>query len=266
MNKMSIKILAIVTACMGIMSCGNDKKEIKTNRFEEIVVCKQQSLTQEKNSPICKMDIRINNLANDDARARLVNDAIQQRLFDTTGLSMKQAVDSFIQQYTTNYVKDMTPLYREDRYDEKRKKWYEYSYTIQTKVETGLNDAIVYRIDSEVYEGGAHSIKQQQIINFNAENGKPIKLTDLFVKGYEYPLEDLLLEQLYRHTHAHSLDELHDKGYLLTMDIFIPKNFVLGEDGITFVYNPYEIAPYETGNTELTLSYSDLEKLLKKKS
>ena len=48
-----------------------------------------------------------------------------------------------------------------------------------------------------------------------------------------------------------------------TMDIYAPQNFIVGEDGITFIYNPYEIAPYTKGNTELTLSYDTLRAIMK---
>jgi hypothetical protein len=47
------------------------------------------------------------------------------------------------------------------------------------------------------------------------------------------------------------------------MDIYAPQNFILDDDEIIFIYNPYEIAPYDKGNTELTLSYSQLKEILK---
>ncbi len=47
------------------------------------------------------------------------------------------------------------------------------------------------------------------------------------------------------------------------MDIFPSENFILGDETITFVYNPYEIAPYAMGSTELIIPFSDIEKLLK---
>ena len=71
------------------------------------------------------------------------------------------------------------------------------------------------------------------------------------------------MEELKKLTKCKSLDELHEQDYLLTMDIYAPQNFILGDDEITFIYNPYEIAPYSKGNTELTLSYSQLSKLMK---
>ena len=157
----------------------------------------------------------------------------------------------------------MAPLYREDCADKEKHAWYEYTYEIATDTREGKNDCLVYIIDLNMYEGGAHGIRQQLVMNFDAETGKKITYDDLFVPGYSYRLREMLLKELQKQTDTGSLDELHEKGYLLTMDIYAPQNFILGDDDITFIYNPYEIAPYDKGNTELTLSYSKLSEIMK---
>ena len=40
-------------------------------------------------------------------------------------------------------------------------------------------------------------------------------------------------------------------------------NFALTKDGLKFVYNPYEIAPYAMGQQEIVIPYSELKSLLK---
>ena len=71
-----------------------------------------------------------------------------------------------------------------------------------------------------------------------------------------------LQEALQQKTGISTLDDLHASGYLKGTDIFVPENFILSSDAITFVYNPDEIAPYSLGSTELTISYTALEKIL----
>jgi hypothetical protein len=46
------------------------------------------------------------------------------------------------------------------------------------------------------------------------------------------------------------------------MDIFPSENFILNDETITFVYNPYEIAPYAVGSIELIITYSEVSKIL----
>jgi hypothetical protein len=47
------------------------------------------------------------------------------------------------------------------------------------------------------------------------------------------------------------------------MDMFAPENFSLNDEDVTFVYNPYEIASYDKGMTELTIDNDELEGIWK---
>lgn len=231
--------------------------------IEEAKAVKAVAITNEDNVPQCQVNLQVKYVKGDDERARNINNAIEQRLFMYDSLQMQQAVDSFANFYTKEYQKNMAPLYREDRADETKRAWYEYKYVIETDTRRGKDGCLVYIIDLDMYEGGAHGIRQQLAMNFDEKTGKQITYDDLFVQGYQYTLRELLLEELKKQTDTNTLDELHAKDYLLTMDIYAPQNFILGDDEITFIYNPYEIAPYDKGNTELTLSYSKLSKILR---
>ena len=57
--------------------------------------------------------------------------------------------------------------------------------------------------------------------------------------------------------------QLKKLGYLSTTSIYPPDNFLLKEEGILYYYNVYEIAPYALGATQLTISYSDLDDILR---
>ena len=81
-------------------------------------------------------------------------------------------------------------------------------------------------------------------MNFDNQTGELLTLSDLFVPGYRTALDEKLLEALLKQTEAKDLDDLHNKGYLYSMDMFVPENYIVGDDEVTFVYNPYEIAPY----------------------
>lgn len=251
----------LLTACGG--SEGGGLFGGSSFDLDEAKVTKVVSITNEDNAPQCQVNLQVKYVKGDSEAAKAVNQAIMQRLFRMDSLTMQQAVDSFANFYTSEYQKNMAPLYREDRADEDKHAWYQYRYTIETETQEGKDDCLVYLINLDMYEGGAHGIKQQLVMNFDAKTGKQIGLDDLFVQGYQYPLNDLLMAELRAQTKCVSLDELHNQGYLLTMDIYAPQNFILGDDGITFIYNPYEIAPYDKGNTELTLSYSILGKIMK---
>ena len=60
-----------------------------------------------------------------------------------------------------------------------------------------------------------------------------------------------------------TLDELKAKDFLYTMDMFPSENFIVNDDGLTFIYNPYEIAPYDKGRTEIKISFDEAEKIMR---
>lgn len=61
------------------------------------------------------------------------------------------------------------------------------------------------------------------------------------------------------------IDDLHEVGILLDGDLYVPDNFLLASDGITFLFNRYEIAPYSMGDFQLHIPYAEIETYLIKK-
>lgn len=100
-------------------------------------------------------------------------------------------------------------------------------------------------------------------MNFEEKTGRLLSLADIFVDGYESQLKALLLDALKEKTGLTTNQALHNQGYLRSMEIYVPENFILSDTAITFVYNPDEIAPYSLGSIELTIGMPALEKLLK---
>ena len=121
----------------------------------------------------------------------------------------------------------------------------------------------VYIAEIDYYEGGAHGINQRQIFNFINDTGVLIGLEDIFVPGYEDQLNEILLQALCEKVGVEDIHRLHENGYLFSMDMFPAKNFILNNETITFIYNPYEIASYDKGSTELTLPLEDLKNILR---
>ena len=90
-----------------------------------------------------------------------------------------------------------------------------------------------------------------------------LNLQDIFVPGYEDRLNAILLQSLCEKVGVEDIHDLHQNGYLFSMDMFPSDNFIINEETITFHYNPYEIASYDKGSTDLTLSLTDLQEILR---
>lgn len=260
-KKTSLVIATAITfAACGQMSGSRDG----SLAFETVTVEKSVSISSEQDAPQCSVRLQIASAKdNDNEKAKAINSAIAERLLDMEGLTLQQAADSFANSYTRNYVRDFAPLYREDRNDPEKRAWYQYHYNITSEAAGGRKGITVYTATIDYYEGGAHGINQRIVMNIDNQTGKVLELNDVFVPGYETVLNEKLTQALLEKTDARDIGELRNRGYLYSMDMFAPENFVLGKENITFIYNAYEIASYSEGIIELALDYNDLEEIWK---
>lgn len=258
------KIVSIILAAMMMTACGGGSASDGTGlTFTMVKAGKTVSISQEQGAPQCQVSLQLA-AVKDREQAAAINKAIISQLLNMEDMSdMQQAADSFAAKYTRDYQRNFAQLYREDRNDAAKRAWYEYHYNITTETKGGREGISVYTAIIDYYEGGAHGINQKLIMNFDNKTGKLLTLSDIFVAGFEQNLNSLLLEKLMVKADVDNIDKLHEKGYLYSMDMFAPENFSIDEESITFVYNPYEIAPYDKGMIELTLDYDELKEIWK---
>ena len=113
------------------------------------------------------------------------------------------------------------------------------------------------------YTGGAHGNRYLLIQNYDLETGDMVNEQDLFIDDYYEPLKTLLLNALIAQTdNAESKRDLRRMGYSVA-DVVPNENFYVTQEGITYVYNPYEIAPYAMGCIEIFLPWETVRPLIR---
>ena len=260
---MNGKILSFLVVSLWLFTgCkGGDDQEVW---FETISMEKTVNLTDEDLSPTCSVSLKVQNARQKSGEAaKEINEYLVERLFNMQDVSIEAAAEQFTENYVQNYKSTLLALYNQDRNDTTKRAWYDYHYVITTETHPGNENTIVYLATIDYYEGAAHGINELLVMNFDKETGKHLTLSDIFATGYEQQLTAILLKALKIKTDSEDLATLKEKGYLNAMDMFPTENFILGEETITFIYNPYEIAPFNLGTTELIIPYSNIDKLLK---
>ncbi|MDE6872577.1 MAG: DUF3298 and DUF4163 domain-containing protein [Bacteroidales bacterium] len=133
----------------------------------------------------------------------------------------------------------------------------DWQYIIEAKFSGHGRNMVSYTVTRYEYTGGAHGMATTMAYTFDSRSGKAISEEELFVKGYNPVLTSLLT--------AHVRDGLENPDELvLFVDRIEPNgNFSAGNDGITYIYNPYEIAPYSSGTITVTVPWKELKGLLR---
>ena len=244
------KLYLLLLLPLLLLACkGSDEPTIT---FEPITTDKEVKLSSEDNSPRCQVHLDLLQATADNGeKAKIINETLMARLLNKPGeKDLQTAALKFTDDYTTSYKNTMLPLYNQDRNDTAKIAWYEYHYLVEATTQQGTAHTLSYLATVDYYEGGAHGINQL------------ITLADIFAPGYESQLKTILVKALKSKTGLNSINELKDAGYLYSMDMFPSENFILNDETITFVYNPYEIAPYAVGSIELVITYNEVSQIL----
>ncbi len=134
-----------------------------------------------------------------------------------------------------------------------------------------LNDENIfsYGISRFVDFGGAHPIKTRLFYNFSLKDGKVIFEDDIFTAGYQAELTEIIKNKLLQDNNQNeetpNLESLDNSVYF-SDEIKPNGNFYINDESICFVFNPYEIAPYYIGETEVVLPYNLIHHLMKPKN
>lgn len=139
--------------------------------------------------------------------------------------------------------------------------WY---FDGEVEVDSFSNSLICMVASTSYYTGGAHGGYSTYFINIDPSTGKKITLRDKFKPGFEETLRQIA-ETLFHETYA-SADSISDDGFMFEFPdgmFTLNNNYGFTRDGLKFIYNIYEIAPYAAGSQEIIIPYRDIRDLLK---
>lgn len=134
----------------------------------------------------------------------------------------------------------------------------DWEYSIDARFSGTAIGTVSYTVTKYEYTGGAHGLQTTTAYLFDSRSGEIVSEEDIFAKGYGPELSSLLT--------AHAADGYENpEDLVLFVDNIEPNgNFYADADGITYIYNPYEIAPYSSDTITITVPWKELEGLLKK--
>lgn len=185
----------------------------------------------------------------------------------TKGLTPKSYIEKALKQMSANfgkqYLADNKELFEETADFSPN---YNRSYTVRTKVKQVSDSVVNYQADLYYYDGGAHGSSTTWVRNFNTHTGATVTLASIMRPGYEGPLTQMIIDDLARQFKVKNLKQLQDSTTVFAfMDPYIPKNYILSNKGITFIYSQDEIAAHAMGEIRVTLTDKQLANLMRQK-
>ena len=143
---------------------------------------------------------------------------------------------------------------------------YGMSYTVELNSEVLLqtNKLVSLQMDGYTFSGGAHGYYYTVLNTFDAASAESLRLSELVS---DTAALRPLLERAFVENHDEDMPNATLKDLLLDPEqpLPLPLNYCIVPSGIRFMYNPYEVAPYAVGQTDIVLSWELLGKLADKK-
>lgn len=265
-------------ACLSIQSCQNTETakpaKVSSIQADTLVALK----AGDKASPKCKVSIDYMYLEAGDEKdsiSAIINSRIQSIAFgDSYGkMSPKEAIPAVVGKYTKDYRDKLTKFYAADIHNgvkpEDIPAWYNYEYEITSELSLNNDSIWNFSVSTFTDTGGAHPNTTIKWANLLAKSGKVLTKNVVFRKDKEKEIIDLIFKHLIDEVNQRletdtitSLEGLKQNGALLDVELYIPDNFLLLEDRVSFLYNRYDIAPYSMGEFIIDVPYAEIETML----
>lgn len=284
MNAKKLLFASLITAAgagLALVGCTGDIHYGEAT----VNVCQTDTVVRlvrgDESSPSCHIKLKfayLNPYVEDDSISAAVNRTLKQMYFGNlyADLSPRKFVDTIAANLIKDYRNDVEESYLTDIRNgvspENMPSWYNYEFEITSELEKGRDSLWNYRIATFQYTGGAHPNRWSKWVNIDAATGKPLDGKDVFAGADSAGIHRLILEKIIALSNSRletdtitSIEGLRANGVLLDEDVYIPENFLMEDDGVEFLYNPYEIAPYSMGIFEFKIPDEDLSPYLKGK-
>lgn len=256
MMKKSLKVLAFAIALAGLASCGQKPAEFTSVRYDNSFALEEGA----SDSISITMDIEYPEISGDE-RGKAIAAAITGTAFGNgyESLSPAEAMEAWADSLVAEYRESNLSLKEmlEKNGDKGPFMGMNWEFSNSGTATGTFKDILGYKLVTYSYTGGAHGIMNETHMNFDLRSGKLLEQEDVFAEGFEKQTSKLLMK--------HLNDGKSDDGKisLLTDTIEPNGNFSIGEEGITFTYNQYEIAAYVFGVIDILIPADEIKPYLK---
>ena len=265
MNNEILTFAAVAgTLALGPVSCSDRVTEVTTyeNNYE-------QTLVQDDSA-----SVRISHsieyyksLKGSKALRGKINDAIVRCCFgeEYAGLTVEEASDAVSDTLIAGYQKDAGQSYEEylayskDNGDDDYWNpatfcnWY---YRTSGGFGEEFMNLLTYQVLSESYTGGAHGMYYSIPYIIDMTTGEIVTENDLFLPGYVAPVTGLIKAKIKHEQGGDSFEGMFQEG-------MVPNGKCgVSIEGVTWFYQPYEVASYAEGIIKVTISWTDLKPYL----
>lgn len=261
-------IASLALVALFASSCFNKEKGIK---FDNLAIKEQVYLFADNDTtkPFANVDIDFTYPKNYKSKEDLLK---LQKIFIGTffndmsydSLSPKEALNAYFDKYTNDY-RDLGNQYYEDMGNlegDNQPSWYWYQLFKSNEILFEDESILSYSVEHYYYEGGAHGSLSAMYYTIDLNNLTTITEENIFKPNFHHLLTERIVENLMKKYDVTTPEDLLNEGFFDINDIAPNNNFWLNNQGVHYIFNQYEIAPYSMGPIEVTIPYQEIQSII----
>ena len=217
--------------------------------------------TTESNPPVAEIELTLLFPEEKYFEPRIIDSVKQIITNGFFGPDFKSAIpDSMLTDFEQEYF---------DNYVKQNKNWHENSGA-SFNWEKTLSMSVIYNSSYMLcleylryaYTGGAHGMTNISYDIIHLDQGKLLTYSDVFIEGADSSLSILLTKQLRKDYSIPEEVSLKEAGFFVDQ-VKPNRNIYVDGNGVGFLFNSYEIAPYSQGATNIYLEFKQIKDLVK---
>lgn len=282
-NFILILLISIV-----IISCNNkeaSKFRVENDiEFDTIRTAKRHHIEGDSKNPYC--DIRIEFVypkTSKETELKTIQQFFVKSIFGGSfeELEPEHAIEAYVSNYFKNYSKD-ADTYRGtvtdmnelnalipgiDIHDSEHvmsDMFYSYFESLSDSITFNQYDIISFQVKQSNSKGEPNSFYvsyRNYVLNLNT--GNQILEGDIFIGGYDYAMQNIIITTLIEQNNVETLEDLEDIGYFGVREIVPNKNFLINDKGITYTFNKGEYSAYQLDAPEVFIPFNIILPLLR---
>ncbi len=260
MTKSLNGIFALILIVTGILagSCSGGKRTANNISLSTIDIDTIKPLFKDSVSPVYSYKISIEYLKDFENKTVLnkINNLIIGYIFGDryTGKTLDTAITKNIESCFAEY----TELADDFSEEETISAVLNYEKSIKSEISCNINNVLSMHSDVYHYTGGAHGMFSSTCMSVDLNTGNPVYYEDIFTDNSFNDIAELIINQIAINLGVENPALLNESGFFSAEEIKPTENFEILEDGILWVYNPYEIACYAVGQVNVLISWEQL--------
>lgn len=212
-------------------------------------------LIQSEDSDNCSIQIKIPQAIEDTKLARVINTALREEVISLLHFDEESEV-SDINAAMASFKSGFEIL--QQRYADETTPW---EAKIDAEVTFENASILSVALNAYIFTGGAHGYSSERFLNFDKVQGDELENWQLF-KNYE-EFQQLAELKFRAQEHIPADKPINYTGFMFEEDSFyLPENIGFTKDGLTLLYNQYEVSSFADGILELVLPFEEVQKFV----